>query len=167
MAEANLIVTFDPTHEESSKKVIEAVLGEIKEKGKILKTSEGVAEVSVSDARKVVKALIPLAKKDKEKFGHTFHWIPIDKWCKSVIADMQKTIKEATKNIAKTERWKMDLAKRKYEAEKDLIIKLTDVIDNTNVDLKEPQKIIEVQIIEKKAGISVLKPDEVLNVAKI
>ena len=46
MAEANLIVTFDPTKEESAKKEITEKLAAIKEKGKILKIKEGLAEIS-------------------------------------------------------------------------------------------------------------------------
>ena len=62
----------------------------------------------------------------------------------------------------------MNLSKRNYEANtKELIVKLTDPIDRPNVDLKNADKIMQVEIIGKKAGISLLKKDELLEVAKL
>ena len=168
MVEANLLVTFEPTHADSAKKEIESLLSEVKEKAKILKADEGLAEISVKDAKKAVKALNVMAKKNKERFSHTFHWIPVEKWCKATIPEMQKAIKELQKNISAKEKWKMDIGRRKTDLhEKELILKLTEVIDKTNVDLKNPDKIFKVEIIGNKAGISVLDKEELLNTAKL
>lgn len=164
MAKANLLVTFDPTHAESAKKEIEGLIKEVKGKADILSCEEGLAEVSAGDARKVVLAL---GKLKKDKFKHTFHWTPIDHWCKATIPEMQKVIKGLVKDINAKEKWKMDLGRRKTkEHERDLIIKLTDVVDRPKVDLSNPDKIIKVEIIGDKAGIALLKKGELLTVVK-
>jgi len=164
----NLLVTFDPTHSEGAKKEIETLLTEIGEKAKIGACEEGLAKVNVKDPKKAVKKLIGICKKDSSKFKHTFNWIPADKWCKSTVGDMQKTIKAIIKDIKTNDKWKMDLGKRKAkDYEKDLIIKLTEVVDRLKVDLKNPDKIVKVEIIADKAAISLLTPDELLNVVKI
>ena len=111
--EANLLVTFDPTHQESALKVIESLLNSVKEKVSVLKASEGVAELAVKDAKKAVKQLSSMADKEIEKFSHTFHWIPIDKWCKNTVADIQKNIKDFAKDIKQSDKWKMDLKVKK------------------------------------------------------
>lgn len=167
--EANLLVTFDPTHQESAIKVIESLLNGVKEKASVLKANEGVAELAVKDAKKAVKQLSSLANKETEKFVHTFHWIPIDKWCKNTVADMQKNIKDFAKDIKQNDKWKMDLKVRKVKEKPDelkLILKLTEVIDRPKVDLQNPDKIIKVEVIGNKVGLALLGKGELLNVVK-
>lgn len=160
MAEANLLVTFDPTREESAKKEIEEMMSGAKEKFKVVKIEEGLAQLSVSDAKKVVKALVKLKS---SKFENTHKWIPIDKWCSAKIPDMIKVVKELEKGITPKDKWKMDIGKHKSDLhERELIMKLTEAIDKPNVDLEKPDKIMKVEIVEKKAGISLLSKDEIL-----
>ena len=45
-------------------------------------------------------------------------------------------------------------------------MKLTENIEKPNVDLKNPEKIVKVEIIGEHAGISLLYPDEILDVQK-
>lgn len=169
MADANLLVTFDPVHEESARKEIESLLAEVKQEGKIIKIEKGLAQLKAKDARKVVASMLKIAKKDIEKFKYTFNWWPVDKWCKAEIKDMQKVIAELQKGIKKDEKWKMELAKRETTKEypKDLIIQLTDVVDKPKVDLENPEKIIKVEIIGDKAAISLVTKEEILSVAKL
>ena len=77
---------------------------------------------------------------------------------------MQKAIKSLVPKIKKDEKWMMDIEKRYYDKMdyKELILKLTDVVDREKIDLKKPKKIIKVEIVGKDAGISLLEPDEML-----
>ncbi|MBS3097593.1 hypothetical protein J4209_02235 [Candidatus Woesearchaeota archaeon] len=169
MVEANLIVTYDPAHAGSAKEEVDRVLKEIKNEAKHLKSGiDGIFNTRVKDARKVVQSLVKLCKKKPDLFDKTFHWIPIDKWVKASIKDMQKELKKFDKAIKEKESWKMDLGKRKTDLhEKDLIIKLTEVINKPKVDLEKPDKIVKVEIIGNKAGIALLGKDELLNIPKL
>ena len=169
MADGNLLVSFDPVHEESAKAEILGLLKEVKQTGKIISSSEGLAEISVKDGKKAVTALFGIAKKNIEKFKYTYNWWPVDKWCKAELSDMQKVIKKLQEDIKPTESWKMDLLKRKTVKEygKDVIIKLTEVVDKKKVDLNNPQKIIKVEIDGDRVGISLLTSDELLSVPKL
>lgn len=170
MVEANLIVSYDPSHIGSAKQEVENVLKELKHDFKHLKQhADGLFNLRVKDAKKTVKSLSKLANKKSEFFDKTFNWVPIDKWCKSTVKDMQKVVKKLEKDIKKTEKWKMELNKRHYNKGDtiELILKLTDVVDKPKVDLKKPQKIIKVEIMGNKAGLSLLKADELFNTQKI
>lgn len=169
MAEVNLLVTFDPVHQESAKKEIETLMKEIKHEGKIAKINEGLAQLTVKDARKVIDALLKIAKKQIDKFTYTFNWWPVDKWCKAEVKDMQKVIAEMQKGIKKDEKWKLDLAKRDTTKEypKNIIIQLTEVVDKPNVDLEKPHKTIKVEIIGDKAAIALITEGEAINVPKL
>ncbi len=169
MAEANLLVTFDPVHQESAKKEIDTLMKEVKQEGKIVKVNEGMAQLTAKDARKVVGELLKLAKKQINKFAYTFNWWPVDKWCKAEVKDMQKVIADLQKGIDKKDKWKLDLAKRDTTKEypKNLVIQLTEVIDKPNVDLSNPHKTIKVEIIGDKAAIALITEGEALNIPKL
>jgi len=166
----NMLVSFNPSHAGMAETELNAVLSKIGEKPKILATSaEGLFKVAVSDARKVVGRLRNLCQADPNLFAATQHYTPIDSWCKSELTHMQKSVKSAASGISQSERWKMHLAKRHWKKLEgtDLIIKLTKVIDREHVDLKNPQKIVQVEIIERDAGISLLEPDDILDVEAV
>lgn len=170
MIDANLLITHDPAHAGSTKSEIEALLKELKIKPKFLKSDiDGVFMLRVSNPKKIVSSLLNKAKKDISKFEQTFHYTPIDKWVKATVKDMQKGIKGLVKNIKPNDRWKMELNKRHYDKEgvTDLILKLTEIVDRKNVDLEKPQKIIKVEICGNKAGLALLKADELLDVPKM
>ena len=163
MVDANLLVTHDSGRAGSAKEEIEKALKAIKQKAKFLKSDiEGVFKLRVSNSKKLVKSLSKLKGK-KGMFEHTFYWIPIEKWITTNVKVMQKEVKKLQKGIKNTEKWKMDLHKRHFDMPStELIMKLTEVIDKPKVDLDNPQKILEVQIMGKKAGLALLNKDEML-----
>src|SRR3989338_574432 len=135
MAEANLIVTYETSHEGSAKTEVERALKAARKKAKFLKSAiEGLFLLRVSNPKKIVKSLSKLRKK-KGMFQFTFYWVPVEKWVSSGVNTLQKEIK-----------------------------KLTAAVDKPKVDLEKPQKIIEVQIIGKKAGLALLNKDEILRI---
>lgn len=165
----NMIITFDPSHAGTAEAELKAALGRIGEKAAIARTeAEGLIKAKVSDARKAVEKLTKLCRSDSQAFKVTHHYTPIDNWCKSELKEMQKAIKAASAAIGQSEKWRLGLNKRhwdKLEGTK-LILKLTEVIERDNVDLTNPDKIVQVEIIGKEAGISLLKPEEILDAQK-
>lgn len=170
MVDANLLVSYDPCHVGSAKEEMENILKEMKKDFKSIKSDiDGLFKLKVKEPKKLVKEISKIAKKDMSKFEKTFHWTPIDKWCKSGVKDMQAVIKKLVKDIKKTDKWKLDLSKRKYDKEgtTELILRLTEIVDRPKVDLKNPDKIIKVEIIGNKAGLSLLGADELFSAAKL
>ncbi len=166
--DVKLLITYDPAHLESSREKVENLFKEINLKPKFLKSKyNGIFLLDVNKPREVVKKLKDISKKNKDLFGRTHRFIPVDKWVKSTVTEMQKAIKSLVPGIKKEERWMMDLEKRHYDKMdfKELIVKLTDVVNREKIDLKKPQKIIKVEIVGKEAGISLLEPGEILIVS--
>ena len=164
--EPNLLVTFDPNKAASAKEEIQQLLREVNESGRIEETNiSGVFQVAVSNPKELVRKLNSLCRNSPDKFSRTFHWTPVDRWCSSNVDTMANTVQELANNISDNEKWKMLIEKRNYDLhERDLVIKLTEKINKPNVDLKNPDKIIKVDILGDRAGISVLRSDELLNV---
>ncbi|MBI2550140.1 hypothetical protein HYV83_03075 [Candidatus Woesearchaeota archaeon] len=167
--QANMIVTFDPNHRGTAELELREVLKQAGEKPQIGQTEvEGLFKIAVSDARKAAAKIRGLCSSNPNLFAVTHHFTPIDQWCQSEVAAMQKAIKAASGGIGNSEKWKMGLNKRhwdKLEGVK-LIIKLTDVVERKNVDLDNPQKIVQVEIIGKEAGVALLTPNDIVDVAK-
>ena len=164
-----MIVTFDPNHRGTAELELREVLKQIGERPQIGQTEvEGLFKVAVSNARAAVAKVRNLCHSNPNLFSVTHHYTPIDQWCQSEVGVMQKVIKAASGAIGNNEKWKMGLNKRhwdKLEGVK-LIIKLTDVVERKNVDLDNPDKIVEVEIIGKEAGIALLTPQDIVDVAK-
>ena len=168
MADANLLVTYEPSHAGSAREEVEKALKAIKQKAKFLKSDiEGVFKLRAGNAKKAVKSLSKI-KNRKGMFEHTFYWIPIEKWVAADLKTMQKEIKKLQKGIKKTDKWKLDMHKRHFDKmhSTELIIKLAEAVEKPKVDLDNPQKILEVQIIGNKAGLALLNKDEILSLAK-
>lgn len=167
----NMLVTFNPNHAGTAEKELSEVLQKIGEKPRIaaVKDIEGLFKAAVSDARKAVSRLRSLCQAEPDRFIATHHYTPIDGWCKSDLAEMKKLIKPLVAGIGKNDRWKMALNKRHWdkEGQTHVIMSLTSVIDRDNVDLSNPQKIVQVEIMGKEAGISLLKKEDLLDVAEV
>src|SRR3989344_3369870 len=166
---SNLLITYDPSHPGKAKEEVNNLLDEVDEKIDFEESGiEGVFLASVKDARTLVRSLVDIFQVTPDTFQYTFNWIPIDKWISSDIKVMEEEMKRLNSEIDPKHSWKIDIVKRKYEMRTpDLITKLTEHIDKPKVDLKNPQKIIRVEIIGERAGISLLDAEEILNIPKL
>lgn len=165
-----MLVTIEPSHEGLAKQEIEALLKPLKKKPKYLKSGiSGLLNIRIVNPKGIVKSLVKVCKKDASKFRKTYHWTPIDKWVKADLKAMQNAARALGRKIKPSETWKMRLDKRHFDKmhTTELILKLTEVVERSNVDLENPKKIISVQIIGRKAGFSLLNADEFLDVNKI
>jgi tRNA acetyltransferase TAN1 len=130
--------------------------------------AQGIAGVKTSlDSRKVISELYGLYRQDPGHFTYTSKWVPIDCWTCSDLDWMESIVASVKNKIGKDERWMMVVEKRRYTKyhKIDIIKRLADQIDG-KVDLRNPEKIIRVEIIGKNAGISVIKPNEIFSMAK-
>ena len=167
--QANLIVTFDPNHRGTAEFEVREVLKQVGEKPQIGQTEvEGLFKVAVSNARAAAAKIRNLCSSNPNLFAVTHHYTPIDNWCQSDVSAMQKLIRAASSGIGQSEKWKMGLNKRHWDQLEGvkLIIKLTDVVERKHVDLDNPDKIVQVEIIGKEAGVALLTPKDIVDVAR-
>lgn len=165
--DANLVVTYDPTHATRARAEVEELLGD--SSPKFMESEfEGVFLLRVNgDAKKIVSKLTQTCQEEPYKFKYTHKWVPVEKWCPTNMQDMGRLVGEMNEKIGMTESWKMELGKRGHDFDTvDLIMKLTEHVSRPKVDLKNPQKIIKVEIIGDRTGVSLLGRDEYLNVTK-
>lgn len=100
-------------------------------------------------------------------FQFTVKWIPVDFWCEASLEAMKEVMeKEIRDRIRENETWAMKVEKHRWQQYHTIeIIKyLAESIDR-KVDLRHPDKIVRIDVLGKRAAISLLKPDEVFSIA--
>jgi len=130
--------------------------------------AEGIIGVKTRlDSREVVYGLRRLFDEDSFVFQYTLKWVPVDLWTLSDMDYMKEGVRKLRNRIQAGEKWRMIVEKRRYTLHHkiEVIKELADLIEE-KVDLKNPEKILRVDIIGRYAGISVLTPQEIFSVAK-
>lgn len=120
------------------------------------------------DSKEVVGQLKVLFNKDPSGFRYTLKWVPVDLWTSSDIESMRTAVEQVKDRIKHGERWRMTVEKRRYTVHHkiDIITALAELIDE-RVDLKNPDKILRIDIIGKFAGVSVLSPQEIFSTTRL
>ncbi len=170
MKEANLLITYNPSHVVKAREEIRALLGS--ETVEFLDSDTGglFLLITKKDPKLLTKELRDTVEENPEKCRYTFHWIPIEKWCKSDISDISREMKKMNERMSDSDSWKLDLGRRPHDPKQrtsSLVMQLTQNIDRPKVDLKNPQKIVKVEIIGDRAGIALLDSSELLDIPRI
>lgn len=166
----NLLVSFGWRRFYPASAEIRKILTNLGDNNAIIKrtVAKGIAGVNtILDPRQVTRELYAMYNQDPTLFMHTLKWVPIDYWTTSDLESMASGIVTLRNKIAKGEKWMMVVEKRRYsQYHKIEIIKyLAEYIDE-KVDLRNPDKIVRIDILGKNAGISVIKPEEIFSVSK-
>ena len=166
--EANLVVTYDTTHAQKAEQEIKDLVEHFSDVKFLESGFEGVALLHTAQNPKVVvKQLSETFSEEPYKFKYTYKWAPIETWCKASLTEMSESMKSLDAKMNQAETWKIDIGKRGFEGSTpDLVMSLTTHINKPKVDLKNPQNIVKVEIVGDRAGISLLKAEEYLDISK-
>lgn len=171
MEKPNLLVTYDMQNRRESKEEVLWVLGKMgEEEPRFLSSrARGIFLIVTSqDPKEITAKLKQLCKDEPDNFWYTYNYIPIDVWCSSDLDEMEENVKKLSKGIKEDETWRMTVNKRFYNQYHTLeIIEILAENINRKVDLENPQKIIQIEIIGKQAGISLLEPSDIFSVSKV
>ncbi len=171
MQDFNILVTYDLNQSGFAEKEVKRNLEEVGVPiEKVHKTSvEGIFGLRIEgDPKRVVADLKVLCEEDPDLFIHTYHWVPIERWVQATDEDMERAAAELGEGIQEDEGWMMHLHKRHHGGHShDLIKKLTDPINRGSVNLKNPDKILAVEILGDRAGLSLLRKKELLDTNRL
>jgi len=111
--------------------------------------------------RRVIEELTEKLVDNPNFFMHTTTWAPADEWCAATIEDIKKTINEDFKQlIFEHENYSVDVINHKSEL-KDVAEQVSSLIKGKLSD--HPQKIIRIELFDKLASITLIKPSDVIN----
>jgi len=171
MYDFNLLVSCPWGMYESARTEILSVLKTLGDEKPVVRrtTAQGIMGVKTSlDSRRVVQELRRLHAEDPLIFLNILKWLPVDLWTYSDMESMKEAVLRLRDKIHKSEKWRMTVEKRRYTRyhKIEVIKELAELIDE-KVDLKEPDKILRVDIIGKYAGVSVLSPQEIFSATRL
>jgi tRNA acetyltransferase TAN1 len=172
MEKPNLLVTYEIRNRRESKEEVSRVLRKVGEENpQFLKSqARGIFLILTSlDSREITRKLTQLCREEPGDFLNSYNYIPIDIWTSSEFEEMEESVKKLAEGIKEDETWRMTVNKRFYNKyhTREIIEGLAKHISGGGVDLKNPQKIIQVEIIGKQAGISLLEPSDIFSVSKV
>ena len=169
MSDANILITYDPAHKEKAIEEVISMMKNVKETPKFYESGvQGVLLTKImNDPSAVIKKICSCCRKTPAEYYVTKKWVPIERWCSSDIDELGKVMSEFSKRIDAKHKWKMEISKRAYERHTviDMIMQLTERINNTNVDLKNPDMIVKIEIMGRKAGVSLLKKGNIMDMS--
>ncbi|MGD0816888.1 MAG: THUMP domain-containing protein [Methanomassiliicoccales archaeon] len=171
MVAGNMLVTFRPNQKGHAENEIRSRLNDVNAYVDSIEHTnvEGVCEIRVlGDPKDVVADLKKLCFQDPEQFPYTHHWVPIEKWVEPYMEEMLKVMTGYGETITANERWMLHLHKRHIgKHSSDIIEKLTAPINKGIVDLENPQTIVIVELMGNRAGMSLVRSEELLDVIKV
>jgi tRNA acetyltransferase TAN1 len=165
MITPNILITYDPSHAAKAKDEIKAMLNIAGDSPEFLESGiDGVFLAKVTDSKESVKKLVFICKKEPGHFNYTHRWVPLEEWIKFDIENISNAIAKFDEKIRENANWKLSLSKRGWNkiSTKELTIKFTEKINKHNVNLKNPDMLISVEIVGNNTGISLLEKDEIL-----
>ncbi|MFB5638868.1 MAG: THUMP domain-containing protein [Nitrosopumilus sp.] len=165
----NLIVTcprhLEPETEEELRDILEE-FGDSDIKVTITNMS-GILTVDTElDPIEVVKKIKEMLLDEPWSVRYCKRIIPIQKVIESKIEEIEKNVEELSNQILEDETYRISIEKRNSDlSSKEIITKIANKIKN-KVSLEFPDKILLVEILGNKTGISILKKADILSTEK-
>jgi tRNA acetyltransferase TAN1 len=165
----NLIVTcprhLEPETEEELRDILEE-FGDSDIKVTITNMS-GILTVDTQlDPIEVVKKIKEMLLDEPWSVRYCKRIIPIQKVIESKIEEIEKNVEELSNQILEDETYRISIEKRNSDlSSKEIITKIANKIKN-KVSLEFPDKILLVEILGNKTGISILKKADILSTEK-
>ena len=165
----NLIITcarhLEPETEEELKDILEK-FGDSDTKVSITEMSGILTAETSLEPIDVVREIKEMLLDEPWSIRYCLRIIPIQKVIETKIEEIEKTVTDMSKEISGGETYRISIEKRNSDvSSQEIISKIANKIKN-KVSLEFPDKIVLIEILGDKTGISILKKTDVLSVEK-
>ena len=165
----NLIITcprhLEPETEEELREILEE-FGDSDVKISITDMSGILTAETHLDPIEVVRKIKDMLLDEPWSIRYCKRIIPIQKVIESKIDQIENSTSELSNQILENETYRISIEKRNSDlSSKEIITKIADKIKN-KVSLEFPDKVILIEILGNKAGISILKKSDILSTEK-
>ena len=165
----NLIITcarhLEPETEEELMSILEE-FGDLDAKISITKMSGILTGETSLDPIEVVRKIREMVLDEPWSIRYCLRIIPIQKIVETQIDEIEKTVSDLSHQISDDEKYRISIEKRNSEiSSKEIITKIANQIKN-KVSLDYPDKVVLIEILGNKTGVSILKKSDVLSIEK-
>jgi tRNA acetyltransferase TAN1 len=165
----NLIITcarhLEPETEDELIDILEE-FGDSESKVSITNMSGILTAETKLDPVEVVSKIRDMVLDEPWSIRYCLRIIPIQKFIESKIEEIEKTVEDLSGQILEDETYRISIGKRNSElSSKEIISKVANKIKN-KVSLEFPDRVILIEILGNKTGISILKKSDILSTEK-
>ena len=165
----NLIITCARHLEPEAQEEITRVLGELgdSEPEITITSMSGILTAKTKlDPVNVVKKMHELIIDEPWSIRYCLRIIPIQRVSDTKIEEIEEVILELGESIPKGDSYRISIEKRNSDiSSQELITKIAEKIKN-KVSLENPDKIVQIEILGGKTGMSILKKSDILSLEK-
>lgn len=165
----NLIITcarhLEPETSEEITKILDD-FGDSEPKIKISNMSGILTAKTQLDPVEVVKKIKEMVLDEPWSIRYCLRVIPMQEFVDTDIEKIDETVSELVSAIGEDDTYRISIEKRNSQmANQELIKKIAEKIKN-KVSLENPDKIIQIEILGGKTGVSVLSKGDILSLEK-
>jgi len=165
----NLIITcprhLEPDTEDELKDILEE-FGDADVKVMITSMSGILTAETKLDPVEVVRKMKEMLLDEPWSIRYCKRVIPIQKVIESKIDEIEKTVDELSNQISEEETYRISVEKRNSDlSSKEIITKIANKI-KSKVSLEFPDKVLLIEILGSKTGVSILKKSDILSTEK-
>lgn len=132
----------------------------------ITEVSGLIAAITSLDPFDVIQKIRKMIQEDPWQIRYALKLVPLEKVVSTSTEGIAEAAKDLASKISKDEKFRINVNKRHTKIDRMTLIKaVADVIDR-KVDLGNPDKIVNIEIVGNWTGISILNPDDVFSIAK-
>ncbi len=165
----NLIITCARHLEPETEEELSDILGELGDhdaKVSITKMSGILTAETKLEPVEVVRKIKEMLLDEPWRIRYCLRIIPIQKVIETKIEEIEKTVTDISEQISDGETYRISIEKRNSDlSSQEIISKIANKIKN-KVSLEFPDKVVLIEILGEKTGISILKKVDVLSVEK-
>lgn len=125
-----------------------------------------IAVKTVLNPFEVIGKFREILRERPYEFRYTLRIIPIEKVVRTDLGEIQRAATDLSSKIEEDETFRVTVEKRFTGASTQDIVEATAANVERKVDLNNPDKILLIEVVGGFAGISVIKPDDILSVMK-
>ena len=118
------------------------------------------------DPIEVVRKIKEMVLDEPWSVRYCLRIIPIQKVIETKIEEIEKTVSEMSEEIIEGETYRISIEKRNSNLSSQEIIKKVATKIKNKVSLEFPDKVVLIEILGNKTGVSILKKSDVLSIEK-
>ncbi len=165
----NLLISTSRRNERNACSEMWYLLGEIGDKSSETETT-GIIGLTVAktslDPKQAVRKLRKVLREKPWEVKYILKIVPIESVVPATIEDLEKAGIELSKGIGEGEKFRVTVEKRRSNLSSHEIIDAVAKNVDRKVDLENPDKVVLIEVIGDKAGLSLLEPEDILSVEK-
>jgi tRNA acetyltransferase TAN1 len=118
------------------------------------------------DPVQIVENCREMVRNEPWKFRYVLRIIPLEKICKAEIIEIHNTVKQLFRKIGQNETFMVVIEKRHTKLHSKEIISIVTRDIDRRVNLDNPNWIILIQIVNRLAGVSILRSNQIFSSVK-